>query len=127
MEVIIEVSKCSLCNEVVCFIFFDLDKVVMLMDGIDFVIIWINCDLVLLFKLCVVLYEGIFLKYFKGIVFVFNGEGWLGKSKEYNVNYEYLSGNIDNEINFFLDEVMVVFKEVVEKYKGQLIVNIGML
>ncbi len=49
------------------------------------------------------------------------------KSKEYNANYEYPSGNIDNEINFFLDEAMAASKEVAEKYKGQLTANTGML
>lgn len=127
MEATTEASKRSPRNEVARFILSDLDKAATLMDGIDFATTRINRDLALLLKSRVALYEGTFLKYFKGTAFVPNGEGWPGKSKEYNANYEYPSGNIDNEINFFLDEAMAASKEVAEKYKGQLTANTGML
>ena len=127
MEATTEASKRSPRNEVARFILSDPDKAATLMDGIDFATTRINRDLALLLKSRVALYEGTFLKYFKGTAFVPNGEGWPGKSKEYNANYEYPSGNIDNEIIFFLDEAMAASKEVAEKYKGQLTANTGML
>lgn len=59
-------------------------------------------DVAILLKSRVALFEGSWLNYFKGTAFVPNGEGWPGKAKDYNANYEYPSGNIDNEITYFL-------------------------
>ena len=75
----------------------------------------------------VALFEGTWLKYFKGTAFVPNGEGWPGKNKDYNAAYQFQSGSIDNEINFFLDEAMKASKEIAEKYKDKLTVNTGEL
>ena len=69
------------------------------MDGKDFQTTRINRDVALLLKSRVALFEATWLKYFKGSAFVPNGEDWPGKTKEYNANYQYQSGNIDNEIN----------------------------
>ncbi len=81
MEATTEASKRSPRNEVARFILSDLDKAATLMDGIDFATTRINRDLALLLKSRVALYEGTFLKYFKGTAFVPNGEGWPGKKQ----------------------------------------------
>ena len=114
-------------NEVARFILSDLDKAAVLMNGKDMVTTRINRDLAFLIKSRVALYEGTWLKYFKGTAFVPNGEGWPGKSKEYNANYQYPSGSIENEINYFLDEAISASKEVAEKYKNSLTANTGTL
>ncbi len=43
-------------------------------------------------------------KYHKGTAFVPGGPGWPGADK--NISYQYPSGSIDNEINYFLDQAM---------------------
>ena len=119
---LIEASKRMPRNEVARFILSDLDRAATLMDGKN-----INRDLALLLKSRVALYEGTWLKYFKGTAFVPNGEGWPGKSKDYNANYQYPGGSIDSEINYFLDAAISASKEVAEKYKNSLTANTGAL
>ena len=109
------------------FILSDLDRAATLMDGKNMVTTRINRDLALLLKSRVALYEGTWLKYFKGTAFVPNGEGWPGKSKDYNANYQYPGGSIDSEINYFLDAAISASKEVAEKYKNSLTANTGAL
>jgi hypothetical protein len=65
-----------------------------------------------LFKSRVGLYEGTWLKYFKGTALVPNGPEWPGKSKAYNANYQFPSGSIEGEIDFFLTQAMSAAKEV---------------
>lgn len=114
-------------NEVARFILSDLDKAATLMNGKDLETTRINRDLALMLKSRVALFEGTWLKYFKGTPFVPNGDGWPGKAKDYNANYQFASGSIDNEINYFLDQAMTASKEVAEKYKDKLTVNTGVL
>lgn len=71
----------------------------------------------------VALFEGTWLKYFKDTPFVPNGPEWPGKSKEYNANYQYPTGDIDKEIDFFLTEAMNAAKEVADA--TQLVENTG--
>src|SRR5690606_25191149 len=66
------------------------------------------------YKSRVALYEATFLKYFKGTAFVPNGEGWPGKQKDYHAQYNFASGSIDGEIDFFLTEAMAAAKEVAD-------------
>lgn len=122
-----EASKRSPRNEVARFILSDLDKAITLLGATDKATTRINKDVALLIKSRVALYEGTWLKYFKGTAFVPNGEGWPGKEKDYNANYEYPSGSIDNEINWFFDQAISASKEVAEKYKGSLTDNTGLL
>ena len=65
-----------------------------------------------LFKSRVALFEGTWLKYFRNTPFVPDGSGWPGKSKEYNANFQYPSGSIDNEIDYFLGQAMDAAKVV---------------
>lgn len=126
-DTLTQASKRCPRNEVARFILSDLDKAADLLSGTTLSTTRINRDLALLIKSRVALYEGTWLKYFKGTPFVPNGEGWPGKTKEYNANYQYPSGSIEQEINWFLQQSQDAAKEVAEKYKNSLAVNNGAL
>lgn len=125
MFILTEASRRSPRNEVARFMLSDLDKAVELLNGKDLETTRINHDVALLIKSRIALFEGSWLKNFKGTAFVPNGEGWPGKSKDYNANYQYPSGSIDNEIQWFLEQAVTASKEVAEKYKGSLTTNTG--
>ncbi|MGK9118266.1 RagB/SusD family nutrient uptake outer membrane protein [Olivibacter jilunii] len=125
--VLTEASKRSPRNEVARFILSDLDKAITLLAGRDLPTTRINRDVALLLKSRVALFEGTWLKYFRGTAFVPNGDGWPGKAKEYNANYQFPTGSIDGEIDFFLGEAMAAAREVSEKYKSSLAQNPGVL
>ncbi|GHU80487.1 starch-binding protein [Bacteroidia bacterium] len=127
IEVLREALKRSPRNEVARFILSDLDKAVTLLSDKNLATTRINKDAALLLKSRVALYEGTWLKYHKGTAFVPNGEGWPGKTKDYNANYQFPSGSIDNESNFFLTEAMSASKLVADAYKGKLAENTGVL
>jgi len=71
-----------------------------------------NCANIL--KSRVALYEGTWLKYFKGTAYVPNGTGWPGKAKDYNANYAFPSGSIDGEITYFFTQAMAAAKIVAD-------------
>lgn len=123
MEVLREAAKRKPRNEVARFILSDLDKAAELMKDKTMATTRINRDAVLLLKSRVALYEGTWLKYFKGTAFVPGGSDWPG-AVQY-ANYQYPSGSIDNEITFFLQEAMDASKEVADAYKGNLTTNTG--
>ena len=123
LEVLKEASKRKPRNEVARFIFADLDKAIEMMEGVDKPTTRISSDLAKLLKSRVALFEGTWLKYFKGTAFVPNGEGWPGKDK--NPDYVYPSGDIDNEIQYFLNISMEFAKEVGDKYIESLTENTG--
>ena len=115
-KVLTEASKRSPRNEVARFIISDLDKALDLMpDQFEARHTRISRECVLLLKSRVALYEGTFLKYFKGTAFVPQGEGWPGKQKEYNSSYEYPLGDIDEEINWFLDQAISASELLADK------------
>ena len=122
-----EASKRMPRNEVARFILSDLDKAIALLSAKDMATTRINKDVATLLKSRVALYEGTWLKYFKGTAFVPNGNSWPGKDKDYNANYQFPSGSIDNEINYFLDQSLAASREVAEKYKNRLTTNTGVL
>jgi len=74
----------------------------------------ISRDCARLLKSRVALYEGTWLKYFKGTAFVPGGPGWPGEG--IYPNYKYPSGNIDNEIEYFLGLCMEESKIVADKH-----------
>ncbi|MDR1004375.1 MAG: RagB/SusD family nutrient uptake outer membrane protein [Prevotellaceae bacterium] len=127
MQILTDASQRSPRNEVARFILSDLDKAAELMNGINLATTRINRDVALLLKSRVALFEGTWLKYFKGTAFVPNGEGWPGKAKGYNADYQFPSGSIDAEINWFLEQAMSASKEVGDKYKSSLTNNTGLL
>lgn len=113
-EVLTEESKRQPSSEVARFILSDLDSATMLLgvqapDGKKNRLSQACAEL---FKSRVALYEGTWLKYFKGTAFVPNGPNWPGK--DYNPNYQFQSGNIDKEIQFFLGEAMSSAKLVAD-------------
>lgn len=118
LEALTDASKRAPRNEVARFILADLDRALSMM--LDNAPVGgknrLTRDGVHLFKSRVALYEGTWLKYFKGTAFVPNGPGWPGKQKDYNSNYSYPSGDIDQEIEFFLAQAMTEAKIVADKY-----------
>lgn len=103
-------------NQVARFILSDLDKAILLMETTpDKKKTRINKESALLLKSRVALFEGTWLKYFKGTAFVPGGEGWPGASKSYNSNFSYESGSIDKEIEFFLEQAIEASKLVADK------------
>lgn len=125
MEILTEASKRSPRNEVARFILSELDKAAELMKDKDMVKTRVNRDVALLMKSRVALFKGTWLKYFKGTAFVPNGDGWPGKTKDYNANYQFPTGSIDGEIEWFLEQAMSASKEVADKYKNSLASNTG--
>lgn len=118
MQILTEASKRMPRNEVARFIISDLDSAAMLMKSTapDGKKNRLYKDIAYLMKSRVALFEGTWLKYFKGTAFVPNGEGWPGATKEYNKGYEYPSGNIDNEIKWFLEQAIESADMVASKY-----------
>lgn len=121
---LVEASVRSPRNEVARFILSDLDKAIEHL-GTKAPIGGTNR----LYKACahllksrVALYEGTWLKYFKGTAFVPNGEGWPGKAK--NPNYEFPSGSIENEIDYFLGIAMDEAALIADSYA--LVQNTGL-
>lgn len=114
LEVLVENSKRAPRNEVARFILDELDESIALMldnppaGGKN----RLNKACAQLFKSRVALYEGTWLKYFKGTAFVPGGEGWPGAAS--NPTYQYPSGDIDTEIDFFLSEAMEAAKAVAD-------------
>jgi len=112
---LVEASKRQPHSEVTRFILSDLDSAALLLktnsDGLKN---RINKACAQLLKSRVALYEGTWLKNFKGTAFVPNGAGWPGKAKDYNANYQYASGSIDAEITYLLGEAMSASKLVAD-------------
>ena len=122
--ILVAANKRSPRNEVARFIVNDLDSAAYYMsDNFDSRKNRLSPDVAKLVKSRVALFEASWLNYFKGTPFVPNGEGWPGKSKDYNANYEYPSGSIDNEITYFYELAANSAEEVAEKYKGVLTQN----
>ncbi|WP_205314291.1 RagB/SusD family nutrient uptake outer membrane protein [Pedobacter namyangjuensis] len=115
-EILTEISKRAPRNEVARFIISDLDSAIMLLKtapdgGAKNRISKVAAQLV---KSRVALYEGTWLKYFKNTAFVPNGPNWPGATKSYNANYQYPSGSIDAEIQYFLTQAMSASKLVAD-------------
>lgn len=116
MAVLTAASKRMPRTEVARFILSDLDSAILLMkdnapDG-NRNRLSKNCAQLL--KSRVALFEGTWLKYFKGTAFVPNGPNWPGATKDYNKNYQFPSGSIESEIDFFLGEAMKAAKVVAD-------------
>lgn len=115
MDPLVEASKRSPRTEVARFIISDLDSAIMLMATTpDKNKTRISKEAALLLKSRVALFEGTWLKYFKGTAFVPNGDGWPGKDKDYNAGYQFPSGSIDGEIDYFLTQAMDAAKQVAD-------------
>lgn len=116
MQPLAEASKRAPRNEVARFILSDLDSAIMLMGpGAGTEKTRINKESALLLKSRVALFEGTWLKYFKNTAFVPNGPEWPGKNKSYHAGYQFPTGDIDREIDYFLTAAMEASKEVADK------------
>ena len=109
-----EASRRYPCNEVARFILADLDSAYNYMKDATMATTRLNADVALLIKSRVALYEGTYLKNFAGTPFVPNGDGWPGKTKEYNAGYQYPTGSVDAEANWFLDQAIAAAKPVAD-------------
>lgn len=126
-ETLTDASKRAPRNEVARFIIADLDKAIdlLLEVGPDKKKQRITRNCAYLLKSRVGLFEGTWLKYFKNTPFVPNGDGWPGATKDYNTNYQYPSGSIDSEINYFLEQSMLSAETVADNVP--LVSNTGLL
>ncbi|SFC72485.1 Starch-binding associating with outer membrane [Parapedobacter composti] len=111
-----EASKRRPRNEVARFILEDLDRAIDLLNDVppNGGKNRLNKLAAYLFKSRVALFEGTWLKYFRGTAFVPGGTGWPGAVKDYNSAYQFPSGSIDGEIDFFLSEAMVAASVVAD-------------
>ena len=116
LSVLVEKSERAPRNEVARFILSDMDKALELIGDtqISRKRTRINKETILLAKSRVALFEGTWLKYFKDTPFVPNGPNWPGKEKAYNANYEYPTGSIDAEIDYFLSIAMEASKQIAD-------------
>lgn len=117
LKTLIEVSKRRPRNEVARFILSDLDKAIDMMKNTapQGGRTRLNKNAALIMKSRVALFEGTWLKHHKGTAHVPLGPNWPGSQKEYLKDYQYPSGSIDAEIDFFLEEAMEAAQQVADK------------
>lgn len=112
-EALTEASKRSPRNEVARFILFDLDQAISLMNN-NVKKTRLSKNAALLLKSRVALFEATWEKYHAGTALVPNGTGWPGAGKDYNAGYQFPSGSIEKEIEFFLTEAMSAASQVAD-------------
>ena len=125
MESLVESSKRQPRTEVAKFILSDLDKAISLLKG--------DPDggrknriskyAAYMLKSRVSLYEGTWMKYFKGTAFVPGGSGWPGATKDYNSGYSI--SNYDEVMNDFFQASIDASKIVADYFP--LVENNGVL
>lgn len=123
LETLTEASVRAPRNEVARFILSDLDKSIEYMGDVapQGGRNRLTRDCARLMKSRVALYEGTWLKYFKGTAFVPGGPEWPGQAA--HPDYQYPSGDIDAEVKYFLNIAMDEAKSIADKY--QLVENTG--
>lgn len=125
-QVLTEVSKRMPRNEVARFIINNLDTAITYMqDDFETRHTRVSKDVAYLFKSRVALFEASWLTNFANTPFVPLGEGWPGKSKDYNAGYKYPTGSIEEEAKFFFEQAVGASEIVAEKYKTMLVTNTG--
>jgi SusD family. len=125
-QVLVEANKRMPRNEVARFIIDDLNKALEYMsEGFEARRTRLSPDVARLMISRVALFEGSWLTNFKNTPFVPNGEGWPGKAKDYNSNYQYPTGDIDSEARYFFTIATEAAEVIAEKYKGILMKNSG--
>ena len=112
-EALTEASKRSPRNEVARFILSDLDQAISLMNN-NVKRTRLSKNAALLLKSRVALFEATWEKYHAGTALVPNGTGWPGAGKDYNAGYQFPSGSIEKEIEFFLTEAMSAASQVAD-------------
>ncbi|MDR0545286.1 MAG: RagB/SusD family nutrient uptake outer membrane protein [Odoribacteraceae bacterium] len=122
MATLTEASKRQPRTEVAHFILEELDKAIALLND-NVAKTRITKKAAQLLKSRVALFEGTWLKYFKGTPFVPLGAGWPGATA--HPGYQFPKGSIDAEIAFFFDEAMAAAKAVAST--TALVANNGVL
>lgn len=112
-EALTEASKRCPRNEVARFILSDLDQAISLMNN-NVKKTRLSKNAALLLKSRVALFEATWEKYHAGTALVPNGTGWPGAGKDYNAGYQFPSGSIEKEIEFFLTEAMSAASQVAD-------------
>ena len=112
-EALTEASKRSPRNEVARFILSDLDQAISLMNN-NVKKTRLSKNAALLLKSRVALFEATWEKYHAGTALVPNGTGWPRAGKDYNAGYQFPSGSIEKEIEFFLTEAMSAASQVAD-------------
>ena len=112
-EALTEASKRSPRNEVARFIISYLDQAISLMNN-NVKKTRLSKNAALLLKSRVALFEATWEKYHAGTALVPNGTGWPGAGKDYNAGYQFPSGSIEKEIEFFLTEAMSAASQVAD-------------
>lgn len=112
-EVLIEASKRMPRNEVARFILDDLEHAITLTTNSP-AKTRITQNAALILKSRVALFEATWEKYHANTALVPNGPGWPGAEKDYNKDYQFPSGNAENEINYFLDQAMDAASKVAD-------------
>ena len=112
-EALTEASKRSPRNEVARFILSHLDQAISLMNN-NVKKTRLSKNAALLLKSRVALFEATWEKYHAGTALVPNGTGWPGAEKDYNAGYQFPSGSIEKEIEFFLTEAMSAASQVAD-------------
>lgn len=112
-EALTEASKRSPRNEVARFILSDLDQAISLMNN-NVKKTRLSKNAALLLKSRVALFEATWEKYHAGTALVPNGTGWPGAGKDYNAGYQFPSGSIEKEIEFFLTEAMSAASQIAD-------------
>ena len=114
-EELVEASKRSPRNEVARFILSDLDKAINnLVNDPPNGRQRITKNAALLLKARVALFEATWLKYHAETAFVPKGPGWPGAEKDYLKDYNFPSGSLQGEIDFFFSEAMAAAEQVAD-------------
>ncbi len=117
-ESLTEASKRSPRTDVARFIISDLDKAIDLLldEGPSGGKTRITKYAALLLKSRVALYEASWDTYFAGTAFVPNGEGWPGADKDYLSDYQFESGSLQGEVQYFLEQAMDAAQQVADNF-----------
>ena len=110
-DVLVEAAKRSPRNTVARQIISDLDSAIMLMQNNVANKVRLTKNAALLAKSRVALYEASFLTYHRDTPRVPGEQGWPGAKMAYNSGFTI---NLDQEINYFLDEAMAASKELAD-------------
>lgn len=125
-QILVAANKRMPRNEVARFILEDIDIAVKYMsENFEARHTRISYDAAILMKSRVALFEGSWLTNFRNTPFVPNGEGWPGKKKDYNANYQYPTGDIESEAKYFFSIAAESAEIIAEKYKRDLVQNTG--
>ncbi len=126
--ILVAACKRSPRNEVARFILADLDSAVTYMepDGWE-ATTRISPAVAHLMASRVALFEGSWLTNFAGTPFVPNGDGWPGKEKDYNANYQFPTGRLEAEAKYFFQKAVDEAAIVGDAYVSRLDKNTGIV